>query len=127
MKTLQQAFNTAAEHLINQKSRSITYTGACAYRGDFGAKCAVGVLIEDEHYDSDLEGASSFGEKVIEALSKSGYPTNSTAMNLYRDLQFVHDCNPIGHWPAELRGIASHHKLEIPPCLCPQESTASLG
>ena len=52
------------DHLMKQKVQSLqpddegsTSGNGCAYRGMYGAKCAVGILIDDDHYDSDCESA----------------------------------------------------------------------
>lgn len=57
--TLQEVFDKVARHLLTQGQRSILReTGRCAYRGDEGCMCAVGVLIADEHYHPKLEDNS---------------------------------------------------------------------
>jgi hypothetical protein len=50
------------EHVkANFKGKSVktfdhNYCSSCAYRGDNGAKCAVGMFIPDELYKSEMEG-----------------------------------------------------------------------
>lgn len=51
----QAVFNTVAEHLLRQGRKSLD-NFACAYRGENGAKCAVGVVIPDTLYEPEIEG-----------------------------------------------------------------------
>jgi hypothetical protein len=53
----QEIFDTVAAHLAKQGRPAVSdAAGGCAYRGDDGAKCAVGCLILDEEYSSKMEG-----------------------------------------------------------------------
>ncbi len=58
----------------------------CAYRSPDGKKCAVGILIKDEFYGPDLEGALVSSGCVLDALCMSGIP-NDEAINLSRRFQ----------------------------------------
>lgn len=52
------AINTIAQHLSKQRARSIAVFNnmtSCAYRGKNNTTCAVGCLIPDEMYTSDME------------------------------------------------------------------------
>jgi hypothetical protein len=79
----------------NLGEQSISLTGgpnACAYRGDGGNKCSIGVFIPDDVYDPCCEGAS-----VKEVLED--YPGLTAYMPLpvraLTQLQDVHDsCDP---------------------------------
>lgn len=47
------------DHLTQQRAQSLrgnAYDGECAYRGEEGRMCAVGVLLADEDYSPDMEG-----------------------------------------------------------------------
>lgn len=66
MKTLQQTFDTAVEHLAAQKRRSRN-DYSCKYRSEDGLKCAIGTLIPDSLYDPILEGYTV--ENIWEGLS----------------------------------------------------------
>ena len=68
--TQQQIFDKVATHLLTQGAKSMM-GDTCRYRGSNGAKCAVGCLIKDDHYDPILELRSSRSELVKEALIKS--------------------------------------------------------
>ena len=104
MLTIQEAFNKAYLGVMQQGRASVNISGrSCLYRGPDGAKCAVGFLIADEHYDRDLEGCPVDLEPVGEALRKSGVETDvrfclNTRLVLGR-LQGCHD--NLGHIEAE--------------------------
>ena len=53
----QDVFDRVATHLLTQKRRS-TNQSIPLYRDDRGNKCAIGCLIDDEHYNPILEGSS---------------------------------------------------------------------
>lgn len=72
------ALYKAIDGVVRQKKRSATTSGvACLYRNpDDGCRCAVGHIIEDEHYDINLEGLSVASSNdsdniVTEAVCKS--------------------------------------------------------
>jgi len=59
--TLQEMFDKAVAHFADMEKPSMStpseYGGTdCAYRGHEGNKCIVGAFIDDEHYESSLEG-----------------------------------------------------------------------
>jgi hypothetical protein len=120
MKTLQDVFNTAAPHLLKQKQRSGT-DKACLYR-DGPLKCAVGVLIADEHYHPDLEEEGANSYLVMQALSRSGWPEGAKAEGLYYSLQTVHDDHDPKAWAEKLASVAKTFNLDA-SCL----NTESLG
>lgn len=91
MKTLVQLSETIRDHLIKQKAKSQSEFGSCKYRNDAGMMCAVGCLITDEAYNADLEGKMSNDLLVVEALNRSGVPTDDDANTLFRAWQSYHD------------------------------------
>lgn len=58
----------------------------CAYRGDNGARCAIGACIPDDQYQPWIEGLSSSDPAV---LMRAGIPDHLSG--LARDLQTLHD------------------------------------
>ena len=123
MLTKQEIFNIVAKHLIQQHCQSKNEKGVCVYRGKDGMKCAVGVLILDEHYYPSLENVIPFFYtpysgpetfKLNRALSKSGVPEDAGVYKLLRDLQKLHDCNKPGLWEDLLRERAEIEGLEWP-------------
>ena len=84
---LQEIYNKIKQHLLSQNERSIASVPSihddeehdiCAYRSDDGnLKCAVGVLISDESYHTNLEDKSFYTPLVASALAKSGIDTGA--------------------------------------------------
>ncbi len=75
------------DELIAQGGCSVNEKGGCAYRGQKGRKCAIGVLIKDEDYNPSFEGKSSSESKDINSLLESyGLDPEKTDI-----LQFSHD------------------------------------
>lgn len=59
---------------------------ACAYRGEGGRKCAVGHLIPDDKYSTELEGKNVTNQEIVELLSEY-----TVYFRLLRELQCAHD------------------------------------
>jgi hypothetical protein len=146
--TLQDFFNKSAAHLLRQNARA-TYkkpgsdVAHCAYRGEQGFSCAVGCLIDDEHYDPVLEGAGvgSFTDdylksamelskkdvaeirdietskwragKLLVALEKSGVTIDQNSVSLMASLQAVHDLNQPECWKQCLVNLAANRGLDF--------------
>lgn len=104
----QGVFDKVAAHLQSARRRSVQFeNNICAYRGDDGAMCAVGVLVDGEDVP---EGTMT---QLLSFLPDIGYRVT----NLLRRLQKTHDnpknwCNRgfIGH--ADLTEIAFIHGLD---------------
>lgn len=64
----------------------------CMYRSKDGLRCAVGMIIEDEHYDSDLENKIVTDRRMFDVIEKSigKKPTPILINHLYR-IQRAHD------------------------------------
>jgi hypothetical protein len=87
--TLQEVFNIVSTHLLTQIKRSMsTRPGSfgCAYRGKDGMKCAAGVLIPDDQYNSRMEGIY-WGGLVLEHLVENKFTQEIV------ELQDIHDIN----------------------------------
>lgn len=78
-------------HFEKQGKRAESSDGMCLYRGEGGMKCAVGCLIADENYSSELENKYANEPEVIGALAKSGVETDSGTIEFLRELQRMHD------------------------------------
>lgn len=106
-------FNKVATHLLTQNMQCLN-DGDCAYRGFNGTKCAIGVLISDEHYDSNLEGngIGNWNSRLCNALEKSGVSVDCDAdMLLLRKLQDLHDGYDPQEWHSRLTTIACESGL----------------
>lgn len=108
----------------------------CAYRGERGAKCAVGHLIDDEtaeRWDNGLDlldglGGSSFiacvnRDKLKGIETNFPYKINDSTLNFMSDLQNCHDCldgiydDPdlfVVELTRALRNLCKSHKIKIP-------------
>ena len=90
--TPQQIFDTIAEHLKHQNVRAYdVVAGACMYRDPDGRMCAVGCLISDEAYDSELEDKKAHHPAILAALSKSGIDTDKDVIEMLSQWQLIHD------------------------------------
>ena len=110
----QEMFDTVVNHLCDQGKRAGDEIGGCAYRAPCGAKCAVGALINDDEYTSDMEGmgvGNLIGEEFLPARLLP-------EADLLRRLQNTHDC--WGNWNdfglsatglKKLRQIATNFEL----------------
>tara|TARA_R100000935_G_scaffold21527_1_gene39949 strand:+ start:1231 stop:1638 length:408 start_codon:yes stop_codon:yes gene_type:complete len=97
----QDIFNKASAHLMGMDGPSLDADGdACVYRGEDGGgcyngeMCAVGLFIDDEHYDCGFEGASiNDSHAVSNAVAQSWGldELSSKQLALLDDLQAAHD------------------------------------
>lgn len=116
--TNQEIFDKVAKHLITQSAKSINHPDwFCRYRADNGLKCAVGCLIKDEDYRSDIEGQS------ICQISKVFTNIDiDESIELLRSLQHCHDSFYVTNWKQKLIEIGKFYNLTLPDCL-----SSSLG
>lgn len=118
---LQEIFTKVVTHLRAQ-GKPAMYDGLCVYRTEDGCSCAVGCLISDEAYSSEIEESNVFNHKVQEALIKSGVDIsyNDETYNILRDLQMSHDgcTGELDYWnekqEKEWERIAGEYDLEVP-------------
>lgn len=79
------------DHLVKQKAQSADI-GGCKYRSDDGNMCAVGCLIEDNHYAPDLERKGVSSSDVKDAVGQSIHvKLDSNSIELLRLWQNYHD------------------------------------
>lgn len=87
----QTAFNKVWRHfVVNKGKQSISATkGHCAYRGDAGARCAIGVLVPNRIYDKKAEGSTiDFCLNLLPSWKKHFKNVNP---HFLRELQYAHD------------------------------------
>jgi hypothetical protein len=111
MRTLQEAFDTAAIHMLEQGRRSINSNDACLYRGADGLKCAVGALITDVCYSTCIEHCDIHDNDVISAIRDSGWPIDEPSMCVYYDLQGIHDDVHPSAWRTSLVELGTKYSL----------------
>ena len=116
MKGLNEIFETVRTHLLSQQAVSEDNFGSCRLRGRNGCRCAIGVLISDEHYDGGLEGLGisyyKAGEDgpLLHALALSGVDVSrSEVAALLQDLEDLHDAGHVAGWPVQLAEVARRH------------------
>jgi hypothetical protein len=85
--TPQEIFDKVCTHLMTQRTRSIQVI--CAYRGENNTMCAIGCLLSDEMYCSQMEGESINGlvNRFRSYLPEWFYKH----YRLLMDLQLAHD------------------------------------
>ena len=112
--TNQEIFDKVVTHLITQGERSISKLDNCLYKALNGLKCAVGCLIPDEEYSSDMEG------QCAEALYNRGvldFLGSGIEVSLLGDLQKLHDEKLPPTWKEGLLLLAEKYSLTPPPIL----------
>jgi len=80
-------FNHVIGHLRKQGTKSLSSVDKemCAYRGEGGTMCAVGVLIADDEYDPSFEG------NTVEHILGENLPTNSLNNRIQPNLEMLVD------------------------------------
>lgn len=85
----QEVFDIVSTHLFAQGRKSEDGGAGCMYRSHDGLCCAVGVLMPDDIYDTELEGCPA--DAVIDKLFKQGLADWREHTTLLMCLQFIHD------------------------------------
>ena len=101
----QEAFTLARDHLLKQCARATNLSGSCRYRAADGTRCAIGVLIPDDEYDSTIEAQS------IEEIFDKVPALQDLDVDMLTSLQVVHDEKEIRDWETHLRRVANEHDL----------------
>lgn len=80
--------------LLSQGERS-TVLDRCAYRGDDGTKCAVGLFISDEEYDLEMDegsqGIQGFNANALEYFFPNLELWKKMPLEIWGKVQRVHD------------------------------------
>jgi hypothetical protein len=123
---MQETFDKIVRGLWAQGEKCIILGGGCAYRNDAGKKCAAGMLMLDEHYNEDLEGASVLShhemtmdaaDRVRQALVLSGVHDDDWTWAMVSDCQCLHDSDTfeVHQWPDQFGDVAHRYELTFPP------------
>lgn len=120
--TNQETFDIVLAHARKQQSKSMalfTHRAdyeTCAYRGNDGKMCFVGVLIPDSEYDVSLEGEAICvqGNAVSRLALRLGY----SDIGFLRRLQGIHDCYGVEQWESRFKLLANEHDLIYQEPLC---------
>lgn len=112
--TIQEVFDISAGHLLKQGERSLASNlpESCAYRGEDGLKCAIGIFIPDQIYYADMEGNDVIRmfEKFPDSMELCGLEEEEHS-ELLMDLQSTHDSSTVDLWEGELKRIAKDYGL----------------
>jgi hypothetical protein len=113
----QMIFDRVTKHLAEQKRPAMDEDEeGCAYRGADGRKCAIGCLIDDEHYAPELEGNSPLETSVATAVAQSlGIePLRPAECRFLEKLQSAHDASENAEQlNVRLADIAAESRLTI--------------
>ena len=110
---LQEVFSKVEAHLLTQREQS-SENGVCKYRYN-GLMCAVGCLIDDEHYSTDIEGmcAHSLPYPIIESIFKNNdKDAIEIGTEMLGDLQDMHDVVSVSFWRRDLNRLAKRYNLK---------------
>lgn len=92
-------FDTVWNHFVVNKGprsakepyREMGSAGRCLYRGQDGAKCAIGLFIPDERYHSEFDMIGAPGMRVIKDETLHDIIEQSITIETLRELQRCHD------------------------------------
>lgn len=120
----QKVYDDVCAHLIAQNSRSLDENHFCVYRSAEGKKCAVGGIMPDHIYNSNMESKTVFSHRLIPLLdyldceySKNEDNVSGADVAFLSGLQSIHDeCEPC-QWKDSLKDFGRFNKLEIPSVL----------
>lgn len=114
----QAVYNQVRDHLLAQNKRSEQFSPQnnetmCAYRGQDGLKCAVGVLIKDEYFRPTINSLNLESPQVLIALEDSlGLPgISNDEIYFLNGLQTIHDLDCPTAWKTKLTEFALSHSL----------------
>lgn len=110
--TLQETFDTVARALVKQGGPSLNEVNRCAYRGENGARCAVGHLIPDDRYDPSMENESAGHRRVAPVLRGLGVDVYlAGALQRTHDGTVKHPAGWLTAWADSMRRIAESYGL----------------
>lgn len=120
----QEVFDRVTTHLLtqNRSSTKLDGKGLCLYRkfnddGTVDAKCAIGCLIDDCHYDPVFEGAPVRRASVNKAIATSLKldKLSDEDIHFLDRLQFIHDTYSPSVWRVQLEMFSVSFKLKFDP------------
>lgn len=112
--SLQEILTFIACHLLSQGEKAVTEHTACRYRLEKPKgilSCAIGCIIPDSMYRSDMEGKTF--TSLINSLGIIVGAENNDRYMLLNDLQKVHDNKVIEDWERSLKELAKGYKLQV--------------
>ena len=122
----QDIFNKVYKHLLKQNEKAIDVGGNCQYRTGEGLQCAVGCLIDEDHYDDVYEGSGVYALSREELgndakalrqslkLSNKGIRLGKETIDMLSKLQDIHDRQDPEDWLSMLAVLATKYNLKVP-------------
>ena len=117
MLSAKEIYERVSAHLLAQRAVSEDENGSCRLRGG-GRKCAIGSLIHDDLYCSDIEGVgiayyqNSRDGALLRALLASGVDIyNEHIVKLLMELEELHDNTHVDEWPQLLAALGRRHAV----------------
>jgi hypothetical protein len=108
---MNEVFNKVSAHLLEQGFKSIDDNENCMYKTESGYSCAVGCLIDNEHYSTKFEKELVSHPKVVTALLLSGIEIDEEMIDLLSNLQACHDDFSADRWEYVLTHIADQFSI----------------
>lgn len=118
MKTRQELFNNAYLGMIEQGAYAFDEErGECCYRAPTGEKCAIGLSIPDDLYDTEMDSWTE--PENQRAFDAAGIPRSASWFAA--QLQSIHDILAVEvgsfdktEWIAAMTKFAHNNDLEVP-------------
>lgn len=113
--TKQTLFNRVVRHLRTQgrpaKQREFPLCHYRLYDQESGTvlKCAIGCLIPDKRYTTELEG-----ELVSSSAVRKAAGLEKTHLRLATRLMDIHDGYPVEKWEDQFKKVAKTYRLRMP-------------
>jgi len=107
---LKAIFDKVSDHLLQQNRKS--YLSGCRYRTPDGRSCAIGCLIPDnifEIHGKEIEGLTVSKEPVKKVLENCGLPVDDKAIDMYTELQIIHDMHSVETWKSCLDNLRKEY------------------
>lgn len=118
MLSANEIFERVSTHLLAQRAVSEDENGSCRLRGGEGRKCAIGSLIRDDLYRTDIEGVGIAYYRHVRdgALLRALYASSvdvydDRIVELLLDLEELHDNAHVNEWPQLLAALGQRHAL----------------
>jgi hypothetical protein len=109
---IQEAFNIVTHHLLNQNRKSEDAAGGCLYRDEYGNKCAIGILIPDHLYTTNIESFPVIN--ICDVLEDAGLEMSPVMKEMLIKLQNIHDNCEVENWKHNLKDLSKFYNLEWP-------------
>ena len=109
--TKQEMYDKVKAHLLTQGAKSSIPGIDCAYRGEHGRKCAIGVLIPDEVYSPEMEGRTVGLLSIVYPNIELKYLEIEGTIRFANKLQQIHDFYSPCVWENKLHELAVQEGL----------------